>query len=360
VDGDGAVTTADQTIIANLAGGKGTPIDDPAYRAEADLNRDGVIDGADATMAQTTVAALGAGVLSSSAVGNIVGYCGYLINDEIPGAGQYHVRHRVYDVALGRWITRDPAGFVDGMNLYEYVRSRVVLRVDPLGLDDYQIGYDDPYIPQDPGAGAHGAVSPTIEMQALKGALQGSLTAWDFIWPDAAAHMRHYLQSSGAPYTVRLRDMLDQVPSAQRLYDYELAQAKRFVQSLQEGEYDITSGKASPGYNSKSENQNWYFAVGGYRAWGKGFALVECDASNRRHYTLVFHYKIADRYNWDQGKSVNIGGITVTDAFMGDFHRMGLAQEFDMRGMVSQTYRWSDPHPVVPQAPQPIGPRRGR
>jgi hypothetical protein len=50
VDGDGAVTTADETIIANLAaegGGKGTPIDDPAYRAEADLNRDGVIDGDD-------------------------------------------------------------------------------------------------------------------------------------------------------------------------------------------------------------------------------------------------------------------------------------------------------------------------
>jgi uncharacterized protein RhaS with RHS repeats len=39
-----------------------------------------------------------------------------------------------YSPTLGRWIQTDPAGYVDGPNLYEYVRSRPVSATDPLGL----------------------------------------------------------------------------------------------------------------------------------------------------------------------------------------------------------------------------------
>nr|HMN42798.1 hypothetical protein [Phycisphaerales bacterium] len=38
------------------------------------------------------------------------------------------------DPISGRWLQRDPAGFVDGMNLYEYCRSRGLSGSDPLGL----------------------------------------------------------------------------------------------------------------------------------------------------------------------------------------------------------------------------------
>jgi len=33
---------------------------------------------------------------------------------------QYN-RNRYYSYSLGRWYTHDPLGYVDGMNLYEYV-----------------------------------------------------------------------------------------------------------------------------------------------------------------------------------------------------------------------------------------------
>jgi len=46
----------------------------------------------------------------------------------------YYVRHRAYHPALGRWFQRDPAGYIDGLNLYEYVRSRPVGATDPRGL----------------------------------------------------------------------------------------------------------------------------------------------------------------------------------------------------------------------------------
>jgi RHS repeat-associated protein len=73
------------------------------------------------------------GRLSSAAVDNVIGYAGYIFNAELPGAGVYTVRHRHYDPDLGRWIQRDPLGYVDGMGLYEYVRGAPMSLIDPLG-----------------------------------------------------------------------------------------------------------------------------------------------------------------------------------------------------------------------------------
>ena len=45
-----------------------------------------------------------------------------------------HNRHRTYDPETGRWLTHDPIGYDDGMNLYQYVHNNPVLTTDPLGL----------------------------------------------------------------------------------------------------------------------------------------------------------------------------------------------------------------------------------
>ncbi len=42
------------------------------------------------------------------------------------------------DTTTGRWLTRDPIGYADGMNLYEYVVSNPLDIVDPFGLDGWQ------------------------------------------------------------------------------------------------------------------------------------------------------------------------------------------------------------------------------
>lgn len=39
-----------------------------------------------------------------------------------------------YHPTLGRWVTADPAEYVDGPNLYQHVGSNPVNRVDPSGL----------------------------------------------------------------------------------------------------------------------------------------------------------------------------------------------------------------------------------
>lgn len=39
-----------------------------------------------------------------------------------------------YHPTLGRWLERDPSGYVDGADLYQYVRSNPIGLTDPMGL----------------------------------------------------------------------------------------------------------------------------------------------------------------------------------------------------------------------------------
>lgn len=47
---------------------------------------------------------------------------------------------RSYDTALGRWMSPDPAGFVDGLNIYAYAKNNPVNRRDRLGLSSAKCG----------------------------------------------------------------------------------------------------------------------------------------------------------------------------------------------------------------------------
>ncbi|MBZ0165654.1 MAG: RHS repeat-associated core domain-containing protein, partial [Candidatus Omnitrophica bacterium] len=48
--------------------------------------------------------------------------------------GIYFYRARQYDPAIGRFLQRDPLGYWDSMNLYEYVLSNPLNYIDPFGL----------------------------------------------------------------------------------------------------------------------------------------------------------------------------------------------------------------------------------
>jgi RHS repeat-associated protein len=49
--------------------------------------------------------------------------------------GLYYFGARYYAAWLGRWNSSDPAGFVDGMNCFQYCRNNPVLFTDPNGTD---------------------------------------------------------------------------------------------------------------------------------------------------------------------------------------------------------------------------------
>jgi RHS repeat-associated protein len=81
----------------------------------------------------------------------IYGYQGGRLDS---ATGLINLRHRDYSASLGRWLQPDPAGYVDGASLYQFVRSDATKLFDPSGLgamtdaetmivgsESYQIGY---------------------------------------------------------------------------------------------------------------------------------------------------------------------------------------------------------------------------
>jgi RHS repeat-associated protein len=50
------------------------------------------------------------------------------------GVGLYAFPFRSYSPALARFLQRDPLGYIDGPNLYEYARSMPTVLTDPMGL----------------------------------------------------------------------------------------------------------------------------------------------------------------------------------------------------------------------------------
>jgi RHS repeat-associated protein len=121
LDGNGHSNVDDATELVNLMGTGG-------YRITADVNLDGDADADDLDF--FTWGSMGWGTLSL--VGNRFGYAGYQHAPELAGT-VWEARNRWLDSVTGVWSRRDPLGYVDGMNLYQYVRGMALVWVDPTG-----------------------------------------------------------------------------------------------------------------------------------------------------------------------------------------------------------------------------------
>lgn len=125
LDGDGDRDLADFDYMDDMVNGF------RPYSVVGDLDLDGDVDFTDSLLVAGSTSA-GRGLLSDTTTLNRRGYAGYEHDAAIDAI--CHVRHRVYLTELGRWTRRDPLGWVDGMSLYEYVRSAAVTGTDALGL----------------------------------------------------------------------------------------------------------------------------------------------------------------------------------------------------------------------------------
>ena len=129
-DHNGAVDLDDQNILLVNFGADIGDTGSPLYRVEADFDSNGAIDLDDLNTVNVNFGdSIERGRLSGS--GNIVGYAGYIFE---PATGMYVVRHRWYSTKNGRWLSRDPALYLGGYNLYEYAASSPVYLSDWLGL----------------------------------------------------------------------------------------------------------------------------------------------------------------------------------------------------------------------------------
>ncbi len=74
---------------------------------------------------------------SSDPLGNPWMYTARFMDAE---TGLYYYRARAYSPVTGRFLQRDPLGYGDSANLYEYVRSSPTGMVDPMGMESRRTG----------------------------------------------------------------------------------------------------------------------------------------------------------------------------------------------------------------------------
>lgn len=86
-------------------------------------------------------------------------------------SGLYLATYRAYDPAVGRWLSRDPAGEFGGLNLYSYASAYPIGFLDPYGLWDFEFGAGAHiYLPFTLGAAGPNASSSWTPGEGLRGA----------------------------------------------------------------------------------------------------------------------------------------------------------------------------------------------
>ncbi|GGS26025.1 hypothetical protein [Actinokineospora fastidiosa] len=222
--------------------------------------------------------------------------------------------------------------------------------------------------PADPGAGPHG-VDPwwtTVDDHATHTLASRAAELADAVGlTNAAAHLNHYLGNSGAPLTVDPDHMLRDVPTFQATVDSATAaEVNRIAaDAAANGTYgrpvQFSTGWQGH-YIQASDNKDWFYAMGGVQYAVTGVATVQPPATPGGQPIVQMDYQVHvfDRYNWDGGKSTEIGPITVEDSDMAEMHRAGVAQEYDISGSSDpRTYTGEVPGPH--QLPEPPESRDG-
>jgi len=117
----------------------------------ADIDRDGDVDGADYIIFQTcmsgtdvpaSAACLGQGVSPEDS--GIAAMHGLTVDVLPDGKALLYARARHYDMKHGRWLQRDPKGYVDGPNLYEAFGGNALRFLDPFGQSANVLPIADP------------------------------------------------------------------------------------------------------------------------------------------------------------------------------------------------------------------------
>jgi hypothetical protein len=183
--------------------------------------------------------------------------------------------------------------------------------------------------------------------------------------------MAHYLGNSGSPMALPVDKMMADVPAFKTYVDdiVRLHQDDWRKQALDEFKknggrpvaFPVEAKQPESFYFAQEVDPNWFYAVGGANTNVTGVVTAVPDANGNPRVSVDYQANVWDRYNWDEGKGVNVGPLDIPDGQMAKLHRAGLAQEFDMSGSSSvKHYDLGSSEPNDSPLPGPDESRDGR
>ncbi|MBT2442527.1 hypothetical protein J7E93_20925 [Streptomyces sp. ISL-36] len=207
-------------------------------------------------------------------------------------------------------------------------------------LDAFKYRWKQP----DEGAGPFGVEEPTQHDYWILAQAKGVQGGGDVFGQSMASrNMAHYLGATGEPLTLDVDRFLKDEPTFKASIEgNHLGRHQDAWRQQALDAFEKSGGKpvAIP-VESRTTSQNlpdgtdWYYAVNGHQQNVSGVVSVTPGTDGKPKVSLDYQVNVWDRYNWDQGKSVNIGPIHIPDTDLQRLHTTGLAQEYDMRGSSS-------------------------
>ncbi|MGW0706405.1 hypothetical protein ACWD4G_10665 [Streptomyces sp. NPDC002643] len=229
-----------------------------------------------------------------------------------------------------------------------------------------------PQIAADAGSGKHGSESPGFDEWVTKQKMELLTEGADWKgMTDASRHMAHYLGNSGSPMNLPVDKMMTDVPAFKSYVDdtVRLNQDDWRKQALEEFRknggkpvaFPVEAKQPEGFYFTQQDDPNWFYAVGGANTNVTGVVTAVPDANGNPKISVDYQANVWDRYNWDEGKGVNVGPLDIPDGQMAKLHRVGMAQEFDMSGSSSvKHYDLGSSEPNDDPLPGPDDSRDGR
>jgi hypothetical protein len=210
------------------------------------------------------------------------------------------------------------------------------------GLFEWGVENVPELLPPGPGAGEWNSEPARLDNVALARSAKTYLATSDArnrYGVEAAGTFLQYFENNGEDYPVDLSKLLADVPRVKALYDELLAQLKSEAVTQSEGKRLFTLKDAKVSTVDRAESENWYLAVAGFSYWISGDVDIDAEGQISGRVTLGFW----DRYDWDPGVVIPIptpfGQINVDQDRVGEFHRQGLAKEYDTIGSLDLTIR---------------------
>lgn len=220
---------------------------------------------------------------------------------------------------------------------------------DPLGppTSGTSIAEPDPpaWQPPDDGAGEYDSQTAWPWDHGKKVAVELAANLMAGKWPDASRNLSHYLANTGEPLDQDVDRILADVPAFQTKVDEgRTALGEDAVARAQEsgatGPVTFPVNTAWSGFYITSDmSQNWFYALGGvsYNQTGQVTVYPPTSPGGTWRYEVSTRVNLYDQYNWDGGKSTQIGPFTVTDEELARLHRQGLAREYRNQGRSDTT-----------------------
>lgn len=209
-----------------------------------------------------------------------------------------------------------------------------LLQLTPRALSIPPAPADPPKAATGDGIGPYASQSPSWRDRIDKiKFFSVAVAAGELFLDNAERNLRHYLGNSGSDLAIAPELILDGLPrfrdAVKALAQNQAAAAYKKISASGGGEKAFTSPWKSF-YATKDQSLDWYFALGGFSYSVTG--VVVKSASTPGAGSLKYQVHIFDRYNWDAGKSVDIGPFHFEDTELGNLHLKGLAREYTVRG----------------------------